>query len=326
MRAVIHVGAHKTGTSLVQKYVRDNPELNGALRLAVIGRGDANRLVGWGGHLQERPELLRNRLEKEAARRPVAIFLSHENTLGRPFLPDRPGLYPDAPRSAEALAKICDGFDTQVVFYVRPVPDFLESYYLQTVHEGAWHSFPEWYGSLTGTHTWTPVVEALEAPFGPEQVILGDFAEISAGQNEFLRRFMTRAGLPQPPVIDYAPVRNASISARGLEIALDINRHLRSSKERQATRKFLQQYFSNRKDARARPMPDELRRSLTEQTTAEYQALAARAAEAVTSPPVSPGRPRSFGARLAARRLLATSPGGAAAKRFVQRVRGGARA
>lgn len=322
MRAVIHVGAHKTGTSLVQKYFRDNPALNGALGLAIIGRGDANRLVGWGRHLHERPELLRSRLEQEAAKRPAVVFMSHENTLGRPFVPDRPGLYPDASRSAEALAKICDGFDTYVVLYARPVPDFLESYYLQTIHEGAWHSFPEWYGSLTGTHTWTPVVEALEGAFGADRVILGDFHEIAAGQNEFLRWFMTRAGIPQPPDIDYAPVRNASISARGLEIAIGINRHLRSAKERQATRKFLQQYFSNRNDERARPIPEDMRRAITDQTAAEYEALAARAAASLASPPVSAQPPKSLGVRLAARRLVVAAPGGAAAKRFVQRVRG----
>lgn len=322
MRAVIHVGAHKTGTSLVQKYFRDNPALNGALGLAIIGRGDANRLVGWGKQMHERPELLRGRLEQEAAKRPSLIFLSHENTLGRPFLPDRPGLYPDAARSAAALAKICDGFDTYVVFYVRPVPEFLESYYLQTIHEGAWHSFPEWYGSLAGTHTWTPAVTALEQAFGSDRVILGDFHEIAAGQNDFLRWFMTRAGLPQPPEIDYPPVRNASISARGLEIAIGINRHLRSAKERQATRKFLQQYFSNRDDERARPMPEDVRRAVTDQTAAEYQALAARAAASLIAPPVPARPPRSLGVRLAAHRLVLTAPGGTAAKRLVHWVRG----
>lgn len=323
MRAIFHVGAHKTGTSLLQKYFRDNPEMNGALGLAIIGRGDANRLVGWGKHLHERPELLRSRLEKEAAKRPSVVFMSHENTLGRPFQQDRPGLYPDASRSAEALAKVCDGFDTYVVLYVRPVPDFLESYYLQTIHEGAWHSFQEWYDSLTGTHSWAPVVAALESAFGADRVILGDFTEIAEGQNQFLQRFMTRAGIPQPPVIDYAPVRNASISARGLEIALGINRHLRSSKERQATRKFLQQYFSNRKDDRARPMPDDVRRSIIVRTGAEYEALAARAAEALAAPPVSSAAPKSLAARLAARRLIAVAPGSAAAKRLVQRMRSG---
>ena len=36
MRVVIHVGAHKTGTSLVQKYFRDNPEITEALGIAQI--------------------------------------------------------------------------------------------------------------------------------------------------------------------------------------------------------------------------------------------------------------------------------------------------
>ena len=287
MRVVIHVGAHKTGTSLVQRYFSDQPRKTRARGIGLITRDDAsNRLVGWGDKVHDHPEDLRGRLEQEMARRPSVVFMSLENTLGRPFLTDRPGLYPDASRGAEGLAKACDGLDTQVVFYVRPIVDFLESYYLQTVQQGAWHSFQDWYETLTGPHFWTPAVSALDQAFGADRVIMGDFAEIALGQNQFLRQFMTRAGLPQPPTVDYAAVRNRSISARGLEIALSINPHLRSASERRETRLFLQKHFSNQLEDRARPMPEDLRRSVQEQTAAEYEALAARAAAALDTPPV----------------------------------------
>ena len=105
---------------------------------------------------------------------------------------------------------------------------------------------------------------------------MGDFAEIALGQNQFLQQFMTRAGLPQPPTVDYEPVRNRSLSARGLEIALSINPHLSSASERKETRLFLQKHFSNQLEDRARPIPEDLRRSVQDQTAAEYEALAAR--------------------------------------------------
>jgi hypothetical protein len=288
MRVVIHVGAHKTGTSLVQKYFRDNPEITEALGIAQISRTDGDVLVDWGQFLHERPEALRSRLEEEAAKRPSLILFSHENTLGQPFLPDRPGLYPDASRNAKALAGICDGFETHVVFYVRPMADFLESYYIQTVQEGLVHSFADWYGSLTGSTLWSPVVEALEGAFGADRVIVGDFAEMSAGQNQFLRQFMTRTGIPQPPSVKYRPIRNPSISARGLEIAFDINQYLHNDDERMLVRRFLQKHFSNQKEDRARPMPEELRRSITDGAAAEYERLAARAAADLASPPQPP--------------------------------------
>jgi hypothetical protein len=320
MRVVIHVGAHKTGTSLVQKYFRDKPRITQALGIAQISRTDGDLLVDWGQYLHERPEALRSRLEEEAAKRPSVILFSHENTLGQPLLPDRPGLYPDASRNAKALAGICDGFDTYVVFYVRPMADFLESYYIQTVQEGLVHSFSDWYGSLTGSTRWTPVVEALEGAFGAERVIVGDFSEIAAGQNKFLRKFMTRTGIPRPPIVEYKPIRNASFSARGLEIALDINQYLHDDDEVMLVRRFLQEHFSNQKEGRARPMPEEVRRSITDQTAAEFERLAARAAAGLATHPEPPRVPlrvsTTLGARILRRRARRV------VKRFRARVRG----
>ena len=289
MRVVLHVGAHKTGTSLIQKYFKEHEQAVREVGVSLITRLDASEMVGWGN---KPPELLRSRLEDEAAKQPPVVLMSLENPMGRPFQPDRAGLYPDASRGAEGLAKACAGFDTYIVYYVRPIAEFLESYYLQTIHQGKWHTFGEWYDSLIGPHRWTPTVEALEHAFGAERVILGDFAEIRAGQNQFLRQFMTRAGLPQPPTVEYETVRNASISARGLDIALAINPHLQDAKERRMTRVFLQQHFSNQVEERARPMPEELRRSITEDTAAEFEALAARAAADLATPRVPAPDPR----------------------------------
>lgn len=325
MRVVIHVGAHKTGTSLVQRYFSDQPQRTRARGIGLITRDEAsNRLVGWGHIVHERPEALRSRLEEEMAKRPSVIFMSLENTLGRPFLPDRPGLYPDASRGVEGLAKACDGLDTRVVFYVRPIVEFLESYYLQTVQQGAWHSFQDWYGTLSGPHVWTPAVRALDDTFGTDRVLVGDFGEIALGQNQFLQQFMTRAGLPQPPTVDYEAVRNRSLSARGLEIALSINPHLSSDSERRETRLFLQKHFSNQLEDRARPMPEDLRRSLQDQTAAEFEALAARAAAILDTPPVVVAAPEpdpdpALSRRKPRMRRVST------VRRLIRRLRGGAR-
>lgn len=285
MRVVIHVGAHKTGTSLVQWYFNDDPPQIRSLGISFIDRPAASELVGWGN---KPPEIFRTRLEEERARQPSIVLTSIENGLGRPFLADRPGLYPDAVRGAEGLAKATAGFDTHVIYYVRPMVDFLESFYLQTIHQGAWHTFEEWYDSLTGPHSWMPAVQALDDAFGADRVHLGDFTEMRAGQNRFLELFMTRAGLPPPPTVEYETVRNPSISARGLDIARGINPHLRDARERRVTRLFLQKHFSNQVEDRARPMPEDLRRTVSEQAAAEFEALAARAAAALTSPLAPP--------------------------------------
>ena len=277
MRTLIHVGAHKTGTSLIQKYFRDRMSLPGELPVSFISRTDTNKLIGWGQHLVEHPDRLRSRLETELTRSPK-VFVSHENTLGHPFVDGKTSLYPDAQELANALASIALDLDPCVVFYVRPMADYVESFYLQTVHQGACHSFEEWYATVDpAALTWQPTVDALDDTFGAERVVIGDFSTISAGQNEFLAHFMQRCGLPLPGTLDYRPVRNASVSARGLEIALRINPFLQNIKERRATRKFLQENFSNVTGERARPMPASIREDLDARTAGEYRRLSERA-------------------------------------------------
>lgn len=284
MSVVLHVGAHKTGTSLIQKYFRDRIEDFDPDALVAISRSDTNRLIGWGETVQKRPMRLRRRVEAEMRKGADVILVSHENALGQPMVAGKPGLYPDAPALANALAASLDGHDVAVVFYVRPVADFVESYYLQTIHEGAWHSFDDWFGSLDpSTLSWMPVVRGLEAAFGADRTLIGDFNEVKAGQNDFLERFMIRTGIRPPSTVHYKPRRNASISSVGLEIARNVNPHLETKDQRVATRKFLQAHFSNVAGERARPLPGDVRADLERRYGAEYQELADRSRSGVDS-------------------------------------------
>ena len=276
MRTILHVGAHKTGTSLIQKYFRDKLTMIGDSSIGYVSRSDTNRLIGWGQHLLENPDRLRSRLAEEL-RSHEKVFVSHENTMGHPFVDGRPGLYPHTAELAKALAAIAEPFDAGIAFYVRPLADFVESFYLQTIQQGATHTFGEWWATIDAKQLWwTPVIEALDDAFGADRVIVGDFQEIAAGQNEFLRSFLVRCELPAPSMVNYRPIRNASISVRGLELALKINPYLENKDQRRAARDFLQAHFSNRTGERARPMPDDVRALLSAQNAPEYERLAAR--------------------------------------------------
>jgi len=288
MAVILHVGAHKTGTSLIQKYFRDRPIHPADPRVAAVPRSDTNHLIGWGQHVLERPELLRDRIDAEVQTGPADVLISHENTIGAPFDAQHPGLYPHAAEIGAALARLCDGLDGRLVLYVRPLADFVESYYLQTIQQGAWHSFDEWFATVEAPAlSWVQLVAGLQDAFGAQRVVVGDFTEISGGQDEFLRRFIVRTGMPVPSEVRYRPVRNASISARGLVIARQINRHLTSTQERKAARKFLQDNFSNRAGDRATPMPDDVRDALERQDAAEYAELSKRSLDQLGAEPPS---------------------------------------
>jgi hypothetical protein len=266
-RLVLHVGAHKTGTSLVQKFLRHNPSFADKHDIDYIPRSDCNELIGWGKVTLREPELLRDRLRFERRTKPgQLILISHENSLGKPFIPGDPGLYPETLRCARGLRRATKGFDTRVVFYMRPLADFAESYYLQTIHEGRTHSVAQWLdGQDQTTWLWGPVIEALDEAFGRDNVSIGDFSEIAEGQEQFLRHFLWRIGITKTSGLSYKSVRNASISARGLAMAMDVNQMLKSGDERHETRKFIQKHWSNRQFDRARPLPDDLRALLERQ-------------------------------------------------------------
>jgi len=284
MKIVYHVGAHKTGSSLVQTYLRRSAHRRVASGAAVIPRHHTNELIGWGNTVLRQPDRLRRRIEAEARREPTVLVISHERTLGRPFEQNTSGLYPRASDVVEALARVSDGFETKIVMYVRPIADFVESYYLQTIHEGASHTFDAWLAGIdTESLAWGPVVDQLDEAFGPQAVAVGDFREIESGQNFFLRNFLERAEIVPWTTVRYRYRSNPSISSAGLELALKRNSALNTVEERRAWRTYLQTHFSNLDGPRARPMPPDITDRLTSMTAVEYELLARRASDGMSA-------------------------------------------
>ena len=70
-----------------------------------------------------------------------------------------------------------------------------------------------------------------------------------------------------------APRDNASLSDRGLQIALAANPHLTSKEERVAVRKFLQEHFPNTRYPRPVLLSEPERAKLDERYGAEYEDL-----------------------------------------------------
>lgn len=276
-RLIVHAGAHKTATSLVQKFARDKPDALARLGWRFIGRGDCNEYIGWGDALERQASALRERITSELAVDGAhAVLLSHENTLGRPFIPGEPGLYPRAAANLRALAAATGGhgWDTTVVLSIRPQSSFIPSYYLQHVHEGGFRLFHDWLADLELSGlSWGPVIAAAEREFGQERVVVVDFRRIQEGQRAFLRAFFEAIDPTLDLDTDYRPLRNPSISAKGLQIALAANPFLSTREERQAFRKFLQSQFSNRDYPRPALLDPDTRARLDAQYGDEYEAI-----------------------------------------------------
>lgn len=272
-----HVGAHKTGTSLVQAFLRARrPELaeQGA---DFVTRGGMADLFQWGRRLVRDPGPLAERIAR-TAQDPAyrLLILSHENTLDRPFVPGRPGLYPRAAEIAEALRPVLAGFDHRIVLSVRPQAEFVESYYLQTIHEGGHQTFERWLGRIDlDALSWQPLVRTLGDAFGPDRVRVVDFRLIKQGQHAFLDHFLEVVDPGLRLDTDYDTIANASLSEKGLQMALGANPHLKNSQERGQLRVFLRNHFSNQRYPRPVLLSDEQRRALQDRYDAEYEQLVA---------------------------------------------------
>ncbi|MCZ7531697.1 MAG: hypothetical protein M5U31_15995 [Acidimicrobiia bacterium] len=244
---VFHVGAHKTGTSLLQKYMRDNRRRLQMRGIYYLARSDMNDLVGWGRPLVEHPEKLADRVSDVLGHLVYqTLVTSHENTLGRPVARGGEHLYPGCAPMIEALGGVLAPYRAKVFLYVRPQVEFIESYYLQLIHQGNTFTFDEWLDTLDMDRvSWVPLTEKLMETFGRDRVEIVDFGEIRLGQNEFIQRFFRRIDPGFDFEVDYKPRRNPSVGDKGLTLALAANPHLNTGDEKKAMRVFLQKNFSN---------------------------------------------------------------------------------
>ncbi len=303
---VLHLGAHKTATSLLQKYMQSRPAEMQRVRAVAVRRGASNDLIGWGGVPGRRPELLREAV-LAAGRRPYRIagkyalpsglaafagltprtvVVSHENSLGRPFRGTGRPLYPHAATCAQGLAGSVGDLTSRVVYYIRSQDEFLESYYLQTIHQGGTDRFRDWLAGVdTAQVSWVPVVDGLVAAFGAERVVVRDFAEIRQGQNEFIASFLRTCDPRIEPRVDFPARKNRSISQHGLDVALAMNPLLANWEERHLARVFLQNHFNNTTGPRPVLLDEDEKATIRERYAAENADLVAR-----FRPPAHPAR------------------------------------
>jgi hypothetical protein len=274
--AALHVGAHKTGTTVLQKCLSEHEAELRARGVYYLRRSHLARYAGWGERLVEDPAPLAARLRKFRADPRFRVLIgSNENLMGRPFPRRGDGrLYPNAARNTAALKRALRGTGCKIVLSIRPQPDFLESYYLQTVHQGRDEPFEKWLGRVDlAALSWRPIVDTLRETFGDKRVVVVDFRLIKQGQDAYLRHLLTRVDPRWDLDLHYPEARNRSISERGLQMALAANRHLATGAERAALRGFLQTHFSNVDFPRPVLLGDDRRVALWEHYRADYEDL-----------------------------------------------------
>jgi len=275
-RLVLHVGVHKTATTVVQHLLWDNVAQLVHRRVLHIPRFDTAKSIGWGDLLLETPELFAEQVARfRADDRYDTLLLSHEDTLGAPFVPGRATTYPWARRNLTALREL--GGPARVIVGLRPQDEFVESYYLQQINAGGSLSFEQWLADvdLDGL-SWRPLVDALDDLYGPQNVVVLDFDVMRQGQDVYLQYFLDSVGVDLGLDPHYPKLRNRSVSERGLRIARSVNPLLSDAAQRRQVRDFLQTRFSNAHYPRPVLLGEARRSAIRERYQDEYRSLVAR--------------------------------------------------
>ncbi len=242
-----HVGAHTTGSRLIQKCLRDHTDALAAAGVRYLPRATASRLVDWGDRLVENRQPFAAAVD-DALRQPrFATFLtSHENTIGHPIAADgASGLYPHAAPALQALAELSRPYRQVIVLSVRPQAEFLEAYYLHTLATGNTATFDTWLQTIDLDQlSWLPLHEQLVATFGADAVRVLDYRRSEQGLGAFLAEFFRLVGIASPARLDdNSPVEGAVLSDQAVRLSLAANRYLSSVDERRRMRAFLQAHF-----------------------------------------------------------------------------------
>ena len=274
-RVIVCAGAHKTASSLIQhhfKWRRDHYANNG---LASLNRNEVQACVGKNGLVEDPKKLtktINDRLEETGCDN---LFYCFEDSFGKPFS-QKSALYGNVTKGAPALGDALSGFDTRIVYMVRPQWEFLESFYLQKVHEGYFQTFNQFIEGIDLDNiSWLPLIDKLRSEFGEKKVDIIDFRDIRKGQEKYIESLVHTSISNEIPLADVDPtIHNASISDRGLHIALRINPLLKPGwSEVGEVRKFLQKNFSNRDEPRPNLLSLDLKESLIDRYQEEYEGL-----------------------------------------------------
>jgi hypothetical protein len=280
---VIHVGLHKTGSTLLQRALRD-------LRQELAKRGV---LVRPRDEMYEDTDFRRLVRGLQAGRllgrRQVAHVTERTRTLMQPGDFDRLvfsdetllGTFPDFRRPCDAYScgipalrwmvdSVAAPTPVRVLLYVRRQDQFLESVYLQEIHQGSTETFGEWFSTIdVARFDWLSLSRRVEEVVGDGRLVVRPFETISDGAAKYFAAFL---GLVDPglvaslsrEVLESIPhSANRSLSGKALDIALLVYPML-TQEERFKLRRFLQVNFSTGKYPRAELLTREQRTEILE--------------------------------------------------------------
>jgi hypothetical protein len=267
---VLHAGAAKTGTTLVQKALDANRAAFEAKRYAVLIRHDFDSATGgahalWRrkgtgtGSVRDSFARLRDGLEHEN------VLLSHEDLFATVQSFRVGPIYGPANDVLRIAQEELRPERTTLLFYVRRQDRFVESAYLQTVRMGSTLTFEEFMEPVTAENLrWDLLVEQMrDALLDGSEIKVKYFESIKTLKPRgFVRGFFAASGAGVVPAFSFNTQGvNRGYSDAALQLALAGNAVL-GNEDLRVFRRFLESRFSNLTHAAPRLLTPEQRSDL----------------------------------------------------------------
>jgi hypothetical protein len=238
-KLILHLGAHRTGSSYIQalfganreilikrhicfEYFHEVKRLRGAA-IKARGLAESNQPQEFSRAF----EPIRRYFLDQTSSPSETTFLSYEGLLGSIRLSSPGAIYPATQLIADSIKDILESKRFVVGFSVRNTGDFVESTYKYCVRGGMTQSFKKYYGhSNADALTWKPVVQALVNVFGPNHVLVWSHERFSADSRRILDALFSRADVDSSFMDQFTPLEtrvNSSSSSRALDIMRQIN-------------------------------------------------------------------------------------------------------
>ncbi|MCF3638584.1 hypothetical protein LXM94_01195 [Rhizobium sp. TRM95111] len=282
----VHLGAHKTGTSFLQKVLRDNravlaangilvPDLS-ELRAGFTPRFDrAVRLGGVAARLSE-PLLaahLRPLIPAAGAARLAIVSdenlsgVINDNTKGR-------GLYPAAALRAKTLAHLLSAHEVHWYVCIRNYADYLVSAYLQGASRRKMPDFDAYLADcMRSERGWADWVRDLVDLAGPDRVTVWTYERFRRSPQAIFDAIAPNSGLSITEGLASLRI-NASLTAKGQTVMRLLDGHL-SPGELTRMGRMLKRFTFDAPDEKLAVTDPALLRTLAERYRADRKAIRA---------------------------------------------------
>lgn len=256
MKIIIHLGAHKTGSSAIQQglseasvgegnfFLKDGVYVDLRSSDPICTRIRSN----WGQSYKSdsRKQVstdIRNALQETHRQNPDKnLIISYENLCGDYNLSGKTTIYPLLARYVQVLYDATRDYSVTYVFGVRNYWRFIESTHSQLV-KGRYEtrSFFEYYQQVPiDALSWLSCYEAIAGVVGEKNTLFYRYEDFLSNPNSYLEQLF---GLAAKEENARLPLANPSLSAKGVELLRRLNPVL-SPEEKRKVRAFLSRNFA----------------------------------------------------------------------------------